>query len=142
MIHWNARRLLPQVLDGTLPPLEEGLVREHAGGCRRCGRVLAELEACERLLQQLPVSLVPLEEPAGRVDRLMALSRWILDPEPSWGERLGMSALGAFAAAAVLAVALTGGSLPPPHQAPESPLALASVVAFPDSELVMMGRWR
>ncbi len=67
MIHWKARRLLPQVLDGTLTAHLEALVREHADDCEACRQAPAELDACENLLAQLPLSLVPLDVPEGRV---------------------------------------------------------------------------
>lgn len=142
MIHWKARHLLPQLLDGTLAAPLEAQVREHAVECQACRRTLAEFDACESLLAQLPLSLVPLEAPEGRVDRLRALSRWIVDPEPSLGERVGMSALGALAAAAMLAIVLTGGTWDPAPETSETPVAMAGVVPIPDTELMPMGRWR
>lgn len=142
MIHWKARNLLPQLLDETLPAPLEAQVREHAAECEACRRALAEFDACESLLAQLPLSLIPLEAPEGQVDRLRALSRWIVDPEPSLGERVGMSALGALAAAAMLAIVLTGGTWDPVPEANEAPVAMAGVVPIPDTELMPMGRWR
>ncbi len=142
MIHWKARRLLAQVLDGSLAAHLEAEVRQHAESCRACRGALAEFDVCESLLAQLPSSLVPLDQPEGRVDRLLGLSRWIVDPEPSLGERVGMSALGALAAAAVFAVVLTGGSWNPAPEDAREPISLAGVVPIPDTELIPMGRWR
>lgn len=142
MNHRKARRLLPQVLDGTLAAHLEAEVRQHAEDCRACRGALAEFDVCESLLAQLPISLVPLDEPEGRTDRLLALSRWIVDPEPSLGERVGMSALGAFAAAAMLVVVLTGGTWSPAPEDARTPITLAGVVPIPDTELMPMGRWR
>ncbi len=140
MIHWKARRLLPQVLDGSLPARVEGEVRAHAGSCASCSRALEEFEACERLLAELPTSLVPLDVPEGHVDRLRALSRWVAPAQPSFGERLGMSALGAFAGAAMLGLVMTGQSWAPAN--PDSlgpPLTLAGVLPVSDVELTRFG---
>lgn len=142
MIHWKARSLLPQLLDGTLAAHLEVEVRQHAERCRTCRGALAEFDACESLLAQLPSSLVPLDQPEGRIDRLLVLSRWIVEPEPSLGERVGMSALGAFAAAAMLALVLTGGSWNPAPEDTRTSISLAGVVPIPDTELIPMGRWR
>ncbi len=145
MIHWKARRLLPQVLDGTLAAHVEGEVREHAEGCRSCTRILAEFETCELLLGQLPTSLVPAHAPAGLEDRLYALSRWVVVPEPTWTERLGMSALGAGAAAALFALVLTGQAYAPADSAgPGQPITLAAVLPIADVSLIPTGvaRWR
>lgn len=139
MIHWKARRLLPQVLDGSLAARVEGDVRAHAASCEACTRLLEEFEACERLLAELPTSLVPLDVPEGHVDRLRALSRWVTVPQPSWAERLGMSALGAFAGAAMLGLVMTGQTWAPVDRELGPPLTLAGVLPIADGELTPIG---
>ena len=65
----------------------------------------------------MPTALVPLEEPAGREERLLALTRWVVVPEPTWGERLGVSLVAFAGSAALLAVVLGGPqwqASPPP----------------------------
>ena len=78
MTHWKARRLLPDLLDGTLPAPVEARLHEHMDDCRRCRRVFAELQESERLVGLLPASLVPLDDSARTPAdaRLRALSRW------------------------------------------------------------------
>lgn len=144
MIHLKARRLLPQVLDGTLAAHLEGEVREHATNCRSCTRALAEFETCEALLAELPTSLVPLHAPAGLEDRLLSLSRWVVPPQPSWGERLTMSALGAFSAAALFLLVWTGQAWTPVEQELGSPMTLASVLPIAHVDLMPTGvaRWK
>ncbi|MDX1650087.1 MAG: zf-HC2 domain-containing protein, partial [Myxococcota bacterium] len=111
MRHRRARRELAALLDASLPAPREAAVRAHADGCRRCRRILTELEACESLLAELPASLVPLEPSPQAASRLGALARWAPEPPPSRAERLGIPAMGALAAAAMLAVILTGSPL-------------------------------
>lgn len=144
MIHWKARRLLPQILDGTLAAHVEAEVREHADTCRFCSHTLAEFETCERLLAELPTRLVPLEAPTGGEERLRALARWVVVPEPTWGERLGMSALGALAGAAMLAMVITGQAWAPVSSTAHTPIVVAGVLAIPAVDLLPMGvaRWR
>ena len=144
MIHWKARRLLPQILDGTLAAHVEAEVRKHADACRFCSRTLAEFEACERLLAELPTRLVPLEAPAGGEERLRALARWVVDPEPSWGERLGMSALGALAGLAMLAMVISGQTWAPASPVARPPILVAGVLPIPIVDLLPMGvaRWQ
>jgi len=139
VIHWKARRLLPQILDGSLAARVEGDVRAHAAGCRSCTRTLAEFEACEHLLAELPTALVPLEVPEGHVERLRALSRWVVVSEPSWAERLGMSALGAFAGAAMLGLVMTGQSWVPADPELGSSITLAGVLSIPDGDFMPTG---
>jgi hypothetical protein len=144
VIHWKARRLLPQVLDGTLAAHVEAEVREHADDCRFCTRTLAEFETCELLLADLPTALVPLDTPAGREERLLALARWVVDPEPTWSERLGMSAIGALGGAFMLAMVLTGQAWAPTDPGPEPSFVVAGVLPIPDVEMVPIGlaRWQ
>ncbi len=138
MRHWQAARALPELLDQTLPALVEAEVRAHAERCRRCRRTLAEHEASERLLAQLPVSLMRLD---GRLEhRLDSLARWAGIPTPTWGERLGLSALGAFAAAAMLAMVLSTAGWLPQTDDVHRDVTLAAVL--PDTDLLPMGRWR
>ena len=75
MNHWTARQLLPAILDHTIPARLEAAVREHVDGCGRCQRTLAEFEASEALLAQLPAALVPIEPSAEAQERLASLAR-------------------------------------------------------------------
>jgi anti-sigma factor RsiW len=138
VIHLRARRLLPALFDGTLPAPREAAVRAHAERCRRCRRVQAELEACEVLLGELPASLVPRDASPQAAARLGGLARWAPVPPPSLAERLGIPAVGAVAAGAMLALVLTqSGLVGAPAPGPEE-VTLASAV-LPDSQLLPTG---
>jgi hypothetical protein len=67
---------------------------------------VGELESAETLLRSLPPSLVPRVASEAADARLLALARWASEPEPVWREHFGTSAIGAFAAAAGLALIL------------------------------------
>ena len=139
MNHWTARRLLPAILDHTIPAYLEAEVRSHVAGCGRCQRALAEFEESEALLARLPTALVPVELSAEAHARLASLARWTPDPRPEWQERIGVPALGALAAAAmlVMVISVTGwGPLVLKHSAP---VTLATMV--PDSQYLPTG-WR
>jgi len=101
MIHWTARRWLPDLVDGCLDPSVEARMRGHTQGCARCRRILRELEESEQLLRELPAVLAPLDESRAAEARLVGLARWAPEPPPLWPERLRTSALGALAVAAV-----------------------------------------
>jgi anti-sigma factor RsiW len=139
MKHWTARPLLPAILDHTIPAELEAAVREHADGCGRCRRTLAEFEASEALLAQIPAALVPIEPSGEAHDRLASLARWSADPRPEWQERIGVPALGALAAAAMLLLAISMTGLGPMVVERGAPMALAAVV--PDSHYLPTG-WR
>ncbi len=113
MNHWTARRLLPCILDHSLPAAREAEVRAHADGCRSCAARLEELEASESLLLRLPLSLVPLETDRAAELRLASLARWSAEVELPWQERLGLSAVSAFACAAMLALVISVGHWSP-----------------------------
>ena len=133
--HRQSRQWLPALLDGTLAPASEQEVRAHVGACRRCSRRLEELVASEALLARLPAAFVPVEHSRASEARLRRLARWAPEPPLSWQER-GLSALGACAAAAMLAVVLFAGSLVPetPRQ---HPITLAAVL--PETRLLPTG---
>jgi len=135
--HFRARRLLAGLPDATLPAEREAEVRGHLAGCRRCRRHLRELEACETLLAELPGSLLPLEASREAESRLGSLARWAPGPETSLAERLGLSALGAATAAAMLALVLTHTGLGPAPAAGAREVTLAQVL--PDSQLMPTG---
>jgi anti-sigma factor RsiW len=137
MNHWKARRLLPQILDGTLQPQVEAWVRGHLHDCRRCRNDLEELDATEALLAQLPLALVPFEYTATSDVRLERLARWAAEPPPTWSERLGVPALGAFAAAAMLAMLLSTAGVLPPMDPPSRSVTLAAVM--PEARLLPTG---
>jgi anti-sigma factor RsiW len=141
MNHFTARQLLPSILDHTIPAGLEAAVREHADGCARCQRALAEFKASEALLAQLPTALVPIEPSAEAHDRLASLARWSAAPKPEWQDHIGVSALGALAAAAMLLVVISVSGWGPGVTERPTPMTVAAVV--PDSHYLPTGwRWR
>jgi anti-sigma factor RsiW len=141
MNHFTARQLLPAILDHTIPAELEARVRDHADGCGRCQRALAEFEASEALLAQLPAALVPIEPSAEAHDRLASLARWSVAPKPEWQDRIGVSALGALAAAAMLLMVISATGWGPMVTERSAPVTLAAMV--PDSHYLPTGwRWR
>jgi anti-sigma factor RsiW len=121
MRHGAARRLLPQVLDRTLPPAVEQALRAHTAHCERCSRHLAELELCDRLVAHLPLAVVPLVEAASGDQRLERLARWaFLRPSPQRVLALEGFAMAAAAAALAGVVALAGTTRWLPEPAPSS----------------------
>ncbi len=115
--------------------------RDHADGCGRCQRALAEFEASEALLAQLPAALVPIEPSAEAHDRLASLARWSVAPKPEWQDRIGVPALGALAAAAMLLMVISVTGWGPVAMERTTPVAMAAVV--PDSHYLPSGwRWR
>jgi len=139
MNHWTARQLLPAILDHTIPAGLEAEVRGHVDGCGRCRRTLAEFEASEALLARLPTALVPVEPSSEAQERLASLARWSPDPRPEWQERIGVSALGALAAAAMLLMVISVTGWGPMVVEHSTPVSLAAVL--PDSNYLPTG-WR
>jgi anti-sigma factor RsiW len=139
MNHWTARQLLPAILDHTIPAALEAAVREHLEGCGRCQRTLAEFEDSEALLARLPAALVPIEPSTEAQDRLASLARWSPDPRSEWQERLGVSALSALAAAAMLAMVISVGGWGSTEVKRGAPMMVAAMV--PDSQYQPTG-WR
>jgi anti-sigma factor RsiW len=139
MNHWTARQLLPAILDHTIPSALEAAVRSHVDGCARCRRTLAEFEASEALLAQIPAALVPIEPSAEAHDRLASLARWTPEPRPEWRERIGVSALGAVAAAAMLVMVLSVTGWGPMVVRHSTPVTVATLL--PDSSYLPTG-WR
>ena len=139
MNHWTARRMLPAILDHTIPAYLEAEVRGHVAGCGRCQRALAEFEASEALLARLPAALVPVEPSAEAHERLASLARWNPDPRPEWQERIGVPALGALAAAAMLVMVISVAGWGPMVVKHSTPVTLAALL--PDSNYLPTG-WR
>ena len=139
MNHRTARQLLPAILDHTIPAGLEAAVREHVDGCDRCRRTLAEFEACEALLARLPAALVPIEPSAEAHDRLASLARWSTRPRTVWQERIGVPAVSALAAAAMLLMVISVTGWGPLVVQQSAPVTLAAVV--PDSQYLPTG-WR
>ena len=127
MIHFTARRLLPDLVDGCLHRSVEVRVRGHTQGCARCRRILRELEESERLLRELPAVLAPLDESRTAEARLVGLARWAPDPAPLWPERLRTCGLGAAAAAAVWVLATVTSAWTPLVGDPSRAVSYASV---------------
>ena len=141
MNHFTARQLLPSILDHTIPAGLEAAVRDHADGCGRCQHALAEFEASEALLAQLPAALVPIEPSAEAHDRLASLARWSAAPKSEWQDRIGVSALGALAAAAMLLMVISATGWGPMVTERSAPVDLATMV--PDSQYLPTGwRWQ
>ena len=59
------------------------------------------------------------------------------EPPPTWAERIGVSALGAFAAAAMLAMVLSTAGWIPPLESPSRSVTLAAVM--PEARLLPTG---
>jgi anti-sigma factor RsiW len=133
MRHRVARRRLPELLDGALPGALAEAVREHAAGCARCERELAELALCERLVAALPLGAAPLS--ARAVDRrLHRLGRWAPPPPTSRG-REGIEGLALIAAAAAFSgvVALAGVSRWLPAPGPDTSGLVQVAYVMPSS---------
>ena len=139
MNHWTARQLLSAILDHTIPAALEAEVRSHVAGCGRCRRILSEFEASEALLARLPTVLVPVEPSAEAHERLASLARWNPDPRPQWQERIGVPALGALAAAAMLVMVISVAGWGPMVVKHSTPVTLAALL--PDSNYLPTG-WR
>jgi hypothetical protein len=104
--------------------------------------MMRELEATERLLRRLPRSVVPLEPSPASDARLAALARWAADPAPIWRERFGVSAVGAFAVAAVLALFLATSAWSPMVGNPSGAMALAGMMPDADYAPIGWSGWR
>ena len=129
MRHGSARRRLSQLLDGTLPPALEQAVRSHAAHCGPCGRQLAELELCDRLVADLPLGVVPLGAPKYGELRLERLARWGAPPAHPrrWLEGVAVAAAAA-ALAGVVAIAGATRWVPAPEVAPSGLTQVAYVM--------------
>lgn len=136
MHHWKARRLLPSLLDQTLPAPTEARVREHAESCARCADELDELLAIDGLLARLPAALVPADASAEADGRLRRLARWVADPAPTVWER-SLTTFGAVAAACLFIVLVESGSLIHWTEPAGDPVMLASVL--PETRLFPTG---
>jgi hypothetical protein len=140
MIHLRARRRLPDLVGGTLRGPVAAALQSHVRRCSRCQRILAELEACERLLAQLPPACVPLEAPGTASPRLATLSRWAGAPPPSRWPEVGATALAAAFTAALLLLAATAGQWEAPDLRRTDTVAVVALV--PDLQVLPAGRWR
>lgn len=132
MRHGPARRRIAQLLDGTLPDAAERAVREHAEGCARCARHLAELERCEQLVARLPLGVQHYAAAGFPERRLERLARWA-GPHPTPRRRVGLENAALAAAAAALAgvVVLAGTTLrwaPAPDPGPTGLIQVAYVM--------------
>lgn len=101
MIHLRARRLLSALPDGTLPAATEASVRDHAAGCARCQRILADYEAMDRLLRSIPGNLVSASPEEAELS-LGAVARWFGPRRIPWFERLPIHPIGAVVTAGAL----------------------------------------
>jgi hypothetical protein len=135
MRHRVARRHLPDLVGGGLPPAVAEAVREHAASCARCERHLAELELCERLVAALPLGAAPLSARAAD-RRLHRLALWA-PPPPISRSREGIEGLALVAAAAAFAgvVALAGVSRWLPAPGPDTSGLIQVAYVMPSSGL-------
>jgi len=104
MHHLRARRLLAGLPDGTLPPEVAERVQAHVARCRACRRILAQYEALDRVLRELPQPLCPAEPDPDSERALGLLARWGRLDAP-WYERVPVHPLGAILTAALLLLA-------------------------------------
>ncbi len=95
---------LEAYLDGDLPPREADRLREHLGSCAACAAELALAERIQRELRSLPQPDCPPEV----IERVVRAGRGEVVPFPS-RDRTSRPRIAA--AAAVLALAIGGGSL-------------------------------
>ena len=107
--------------------------------CPRCSDALGEQRAAESLLRRLPAGLLPLEPTPDSEARLAALARWATPPGRSGSGRLPASAVGAFAAAALVALLLMIGDWSPARE--ETPTYGSYAAALPDPSFAPTG-WR
>jgi hypothetical protein len=61
MTCWNARRLLSEYLDGTLPPAEQSALEAHLRTCEPCPGVLEQDRSLRTTLASLPQPAAPPE---------------------------------------------------------------------------------
>ena len=129
MRHREARRLLTTLLDRTLPAGREAEVRAHVDDCEPCQAELQEHEATETLLARLPLALVPRHASPAADVRLASLARWAAAPMISWQERLGLRAIGTFAATLLVVAVISAGRWEPVVEIPSesSPISIAAV---------------
>jgi len=130
MSHRSVRRVLPQLLDGTLPLGIERGVRSHLRSCGRCQRDLADFELCDQLVARLPQGIIPLIEAAASERRLAGLASWAFPrARPRWIPLEGFAAaLAAGALAGVVALAGAAHWVPAPAPNPGGPAQVAYVM--------------
>ena len=130
MSHRSQRRLLPQLLDGTLSlEIEQG-VRGHLRSCGRCRQDLAQFELCDLLVTRLPRGIIPLIGAASSERRLAGLASWAVPRARSrWIPLEGFAAaLAAGALAGVVALAGAARWVPAPAPSPGGPAQVAYVM--------------
>jgi len=101
---------LSALLDGELPPVQEGAAQAHLAGCPSCAHELLAVTQARSWVRALP----PVEPPFGLFERML-LERTQGGTGVSLRRRAGLAAVGA-AAAAVMVLGV--GS---PSQRPVSP---------------------
>ena len=97
--------------------------------CPDCRARLAEFEACGRLLERLPTSLIPLAPTPAGEQRLVGLARW--SPAPARGEGPETAALAVAAAALACVLVLAGARsswVPLPDSVASAPIQMAYVL--------------
>ena len=132
MRHRPARRLVAQLLDETLPLGLAQQVEGHVAACRRCQRVLADFELCDRLVTRLPHGVLSRIGPAAGERRLAGLASWTFlrrARRQRWLAAEGFAAaLAAGALAGVVAFAGVAAWLPAPAAGASSLAQVAYVM--------------
>ena len=140
MNHWRARRLISGLLDDTLPEGTARRVEKHRTGCVRCQQALLQLRSDEALLHRLPLALLPLEPSPVAEARLASLARWALRTPVQDRLPYGVSAVGGFAMATLVALVIWAGSWAPVME--EEPSGTFSIaMTLTDSQVPPHG-WR
>jgi anti-sigma factor (TIGR02949 family) len=124
-------------LDGELPPEEADRLRSHLAGCRACAGELALAERIQRELRALPQPDCPPE----LIERVVRAGRGEVVPFPSRDRTPLRTRIAA--AAAVLALAVGGGSLFLHYQQPRdrpSPEQVAEATREARLALAYLGR--
>ena len=113
MIHWKANRLLPSLLDGILSRDSRLALRFHVASCARCRKKLSDLELSQELLEQLPISLIPVEYSPSSYARLASLSRWTDGSRYRNPDRWKVPVLGVAGALTVFFLAISASTWAP-----------------------------
>jgi anti-sigma factor (TIGR02949 family) len=130
----EALDLLEPLVDGELPPAGEDRLRSHLEGCRACAGELALAERIRGELRALPQPDCPPE----LIERVVRTGRGQVVPFPARPLRVRIAA-----AAALLALAVGGGSLFLHYQHPSdrpSPEQVAEATREARLALAYLGR--
>ncbi len=126
MMHLRARRLLPDLVDGTLDEATRVQVEMHVQGCARCRRLRREFTTADLLLAQMPVAFGPLDFDPTAYARLVRLNRWSDAPDLHHPERWNAPILALASAGLIVVMAATMSHWSPmvPGQSPPISMGL------------------